>query len=254
MFRTSANPFRILLIVTVVLSLGAVLAGEAKDMAKATRHFQRGEKALKSGDAERAKLYYNKAVEAMPDFPQAHIALGNLAMGEKRFEDALHEYETARDGYPKLGKLLLDVETRRYTNSQDEIMQLRDSIQQLRTVGAGASDAAIRITQMENAIARLEAIEPPKAESAGKTPAEIHFYVGNALFQLGRLNDAVAAWELCSEGNPEFAMVYNNLALGYWKQGKLEKARESLLKAEELGFPVNPKFMQDLGLSPSDKT
>jgi hypothetical protein len=41
-------------------------------------------------------------------------------------------------------------------------------------------------------------------------------------------------------------MVHNNLALAYWKAGRLVDAKASLARAEELGFPVHPQFKADL--------
>ncbi len=85
-----------------------------------------------------------------------------------------------------------------------------------------------------------------ESKTIGVPPGEFHFYVGNAMFQLGRVDGAVESWERCRDAKPRFAMVYNNLALAYWKQGRLDDAVAALDKAGELGFPVNPDFRADL--------
>lgn len=41
-------------------------------------------------------------------------------------------------------------------------------------------------------------------------------------------------------------MVHNNLAIAYHGMGRSAQAREHLARAEELGFPVNPQFKEEL--------
>ena len=55
-------------------------------------------------------------------------------------------------------------------------------------------------------------------------PGELHFYIGNALFNMNRLDEALEAWETCARMTPRFSLVYNNLAVAYWKKGRLDRA------------------------------
>jgi Flp pilus assembly protein TadD len=59
---------------------------------------------------------------------------------------------------------------------------------------------------------------------------------------LSRDEEALEAWETCVREDPSFSLVYNNLAVAYWKAGRLDEARAALTKAEELGVQVNPEF------------
>ena len=139
--------------------------------------------------------------------------------------------------------------------NHDQIATIEDQIQHLASqTGGGASGggsaaggmAAVDIAKMRNQQEQLRAIQPPDPESATVAPGEIFFYIGNARYQLGQREEAMKAWETCRERSPDFAMVYNNLALVYMQAGRLEEARSSLATAEELGFPVNPQFKQQL--------
>ena len=105
-----------------------------------------------------------------------------------------------------------------------------------------------RITAIEVQIETLENLPPPTKAMATEPPGELDFHVGNALARLGRWEAAIEALESCIRKSPEFPAAHNNIALAYWRSGRVEDARESLVRAEALGFDVNPKFKADLGL------
>jgi tetratricopeptide (TPR) repeat protein len=236
-----------------LLGLAALLAcsvalsqATPQQISRASKLCNKAVRLLQSGDMEKARDSFNKALQEIPSYPNAHIGLGQIAMGEGDFETALSHFNQAKDGYHELGESLLDVEAKRYASAQREINQLQDSLQHIQTQSVSAGATSIDQSKMQNRIQQLQAIEPPNKETAAEPPGEIYFYIGNALFQLNRRAEALEAWETCRDKSPGFAMVYNNLALVYMQAGRLEAARESLAKAEELGFPVNPQFKQDL--------
>jgi tetratricopeptide (TPR) repeat protein len=131
-------------------------------------------------------------------------------------------------------------------------MELKDQLNNLKggaTSGAtkvGEATVNLKDQQVGAAIDKVRREDHPSRESEAGVPAEAHFLVGTALFQLQRYDDAVAAWEQAIAAKPDFAPVYNNLALAYWKTGQIDKAQASLARAEELGLRVNPQFKADL--------
>jgi tetratricopeptide (TPR) repeat protein len=217
-----------------------------KEVKAASRHVQKGDRAMKSGDVDRAKESYAKGLKACPGFPGALIGLGHVAMAESRFEDALESYTSAKGAYKEYGEALFKIETKRYGDSQKEIGELRDSMQQLSATVGSNTQAELQLAQLNNTISRLQAVQPPDRAAMNQPPGELDFYIGNAKYRLNDLEGATAAWERCRDKQPEFPMVYNNLALAYWQAGRLDEARASLDKAEELGFPVNSQFRADL--------
>lgn len=234
-------------IVAVMLSLAVsagALAADTGDISKASRFTSKGNRAMKSGDVEKAREQFEKALAASHAFPDAHLGLGMIAMRAGNFDDALQHYEAARDAYDDYGEALLDVEAKRFSDAQANIRDLQDSIQSLQSSTGG--QVSNQVAQLQNRIAMLQAVQPPQPGEDEGPPGEIYFYIGNALFQLQRVADATEAWETCREKSPDFPMVYNNLALAYWQGGRLDDAMASLAKAEELGFPVNPQFKADL--------
>ncbi|MBP7147952.1 MAG: tetratricopeptide repeat protein [Acidobacteria bacterium] len=245
---------RTLVVITAVLVGAGSCASlawadsRARELRAAAAQQQRGQKAMLAGDYEAARTHFSEALEILPAFPEAHLGLGHLEMAAQHFDAALAEYTAARDGYSQLGAMLFDVQVDRYRDAQREITVMRDQLRELQSGRVKLSEGASRTQEvrMEDAIRKLEAVQMPDKSRAGEPPGEVYFFIGTALFRLNRLDDAVQAWEQAARLNPAHAACQNNLAVAYWKQGRVEQARAALAQAEQLGATVNPQFKSDL--------
>lgn len=239
--------------------LAVVLAGtvqttsiEPVKLRQADSYLRAATKALETGNVPKARTQFEKALEAVPAFPEAHIGLGIIALGEKKPEEALQRFLRARDGYAEVGDALLDLQTRRYRDSQEEAMRLREQIDGLRRQddrAQGGVDQATRENQirgLESRLRQLEAIDVPVHSDRHDPPGEVFFHLGTAYFHLQRYDEARVAWETCAEKSPKLSWVHNNLAVLYYKAGRLAEAEASIAKAETLGLKVNPQFKADL--------
>ncbi|HEX5044372.1 MAG TPA: tetratricopeptide repeat protein [Candidatus Polarisedimenticolaceae bacterium] len=244
-----------LLLVGVTDSVLAALGTEAnsRTIQQASALCRKGAKALQQGDKARASESFEKALAVFPDFPDAHLGLGHLAMAEARFDDALQNYQRARQGYLSFGGILQGLREENYRETQRRMGQVRDQISSLgrsttnaRTDPRTEAEITRNLTLLQDELRRLEAIEPPKENAGSDPPAEVWFYIGNAQFKLEKYDEARAAWETSAQLNPSFAMIHNNLAVIYWKAGRFNDAQTELATAERLGFPVNPKMKEDL--------
>ena len=256
-----------------VLLFGLLAAAATKEVAErdlrqAMAYSQRGLAALQKGNVARAREDFERAVLKFPSIPDAHAGFGHLAMRERRFEDALREYRLAETGSMEMVSIRMQLESERFARSRDELHRLRSLQLQLaqmtnRAQGGGGGNMGSASgrnsgqiererAEIENRIRVLEAMSPPTPDASFVPPAEVLFFQGNALFDLKRTDDAILVWEAAAKRLREFGPVHNNLAVAYWKQGRLEDAWASLRRAEALGFKVNPSFRADLEKSGPD--
>ncbi len=225
----------------VLLSLLAPSAAFAEERVDAARRalifVQRAEERIDDERYRAAQRDLKRALELLPDFPPAHIGMGHVAMRAQDYARALHHYEAAREGYKTLDGLQQDVAKLRYAHAQQRIEILQDRLNQRGIV----LNSLVR-AEIENEMLRLLAVEPPTEEKPLEAPPILHFFVGNALWGLGRHEDALAEWEHCRNLQPELGAMHKNLALGYWKCGQPERALESLRAARERGVPIETEL------------
>lgn len=231
----------------------------ARDLQRAAAECQEGTRLLTANDVAKAKERFGKALGFVATYPDAHLGMGHVDMREGKFDEALKEYQLAREGYQELGESLMDLQGKRFNETQRTIGTLRDNLRNLRSSQTQNSARAdpTRIDReaamIEDQIRRLEAVQMPMRDKPTEAPGEIYFHMGNAQFRLERIDDAIASWETCAQKAPKFSMVFNNLAVVYWKKGRLDDAKKALAHAKELGFPVNPQFQADLDAASGGK-
>jgi tetratricopeptide (TPR) repeat protein len=241
-----------LLLAASLLTAGTAFAEPtAKDVMRASAFQNRGSQALEINNVEKARKYFEQAIAILPYYSEAHFGLGHIALREQRYEDALAEYRKALDGYGQSSEVRFHLEQIRYRDAQDKIRELRDQQMNLehnanasKLTEAGMNQSS---TGLDQRIRQLEQIPPPSRAATPEPPGEAHFHVGNALFRLNRLDEARQEWETCIRKSPGFPIAHNNLAVIYFKQGRIAEAEQSLAKAESLGFKVSPEFKADLG-------
>jgi tetratricopeptide (TPR) repeat protein len=235
-------PVLIAALVAAVPTASAEAGPGRVDAQRATRYCNRGERALQVGNLTKARESFTRALAIDPHFADAHLGLGHIAMAEKQYEAALAQYEIANEDYSDVGRRIYEREATRYTEARQEILELRDEI----ALRERIAPVPMQLSKLEQAVHRLEALSPPARSSLQEAPGRIHFYRGNALFRMGRRDEAVNAWETCVTASPDYAPAYNNLIVGYWTSGRITKAREILKKAESLGLFINPDLKADL--------
>jgi superkiller protein 3 len=77
-----------------------------------------------------------------------------------------------------------------------------------------------------------------KAVKINTKDALVYGSLGKALDERGKLEEAIAAYQKAIQLNPYFASIHNNLGNGLYNQGKLEEAIAAYQKAIQL----NPQF------------
>ncbi len=243
---------RILAALALVFVLGAESRAELTPMTlrKATSLCAKGAKALRTGDLEAASQRFEQALGLVRDLPDAHVGLGNIAMRRQHFEEALRHYEAARAGIVELAQ---KIKAREFENQRTQLVEaqmLQDQIGFVNSpivrMSPGRKQMLTLNLETKSAAARQESTKTPDAKSDVRIPPELFFLIGNANARLGRLEEARLNWETCTGLDPDFAPVHNNLAVLYYRTGRLDDAQEHLVRAEQLGVAVNEQFKRDL--------
>ena len=159
----------------------------------------------------------------MPEFPEAYMGLGHIAMVRGDYAAASGSYTRARDAYATISQELLDYRLQKKGQSQLEIRSRRDDIENLTKILKGGLELESRVRDIEREIDYFDRMEPPRADKRTEAPATVYFFLGNAEFHLDKLEEAVADWEEAARRAPDFGPVFNNLALAYWKIGNKEQ-------------------------------
>ena len=131
-----------------LLMLGTAEAGPAThELRQANNNYKFAQKALHAGNFSKARIYYDKALKILPNFPEAHLGMGHIAMAEKKYPEALREYELARDGWDDVGDLMFEVEMMRFLESQDQMVKIRDQVTYYRSILQSAATASMNTSR-----------------------------------------------------------------------------------------------------------
>ncbi len=83
------------------------------------------------------------------------------------------------------------------------------------------------------------------ADQRGDAKQQVEF--GIQVAQRGLWREAIYRWERAAQLDPTYAAAFNNLAVAYEHEGKLDKARDAYEKALELD-PDNAMIRQNFDL------
>lgn len=256
--RTLAVALLIGAVAGATISIGIASAAEPRSVQQvrqATHFSHKGARALKAGNLNKASELYGRALDRLAGFPEAHLGLGHVAMAERRFDDALRHYLAARDGSRQLSILLYEERRRQFEHAANRLADLRQQRSQLvhrieRSRQGGRNRATPNyqslLARLDQTVSRLESIDAPSPASAEEIPAEIHFFIGNALNRSGHFESAIAEWEWAAKRTRKFPPVHVNLAVAYWRMGRLRDAREQVRIARKHGAELNPDFIAEL--------
>jgi len=76
--------------------------------------------------------------------------------------------------------------------------------------------------------------------------AVAYYNRGNAYRSKGQYDQAIADYNNALEINPRYAMAYYNRGIAYYFKKEYDKSLENVKKAQELGYKIHPKFLEDL--------
>jgi tetratricopeptide (TPR) repeat protein len=228
-----------LLVVVPSMAAAQQLANE-EDRRAALSLYRSGEAYMRTERFEQAAQEFTRAIEKDPLFTLAHYQLGQAYMALRRYASAIIAYE----GCIAAGKTLFGLsQANRFEVERardDEIRELRASLQQMALNG--------QLNRQAHAEQHLQELERQRSSLGGtfQPSAEVLLALGSARFRNGDTNAAMADWLAAAEANPKLGEAHNNLAAGYAMSGRKQDAANAVRAAERAGYRVNPQLKRDI--------
>lgn len=218
----------------------------AQRHAEAEKHYQAGEELMRSETFEEAAREFKTALEFDPDYVLAHYSLGQAYMSLKRFPDAVGAYTNCRGVIQRQSSLDQRARTELDKQNQDELTELKQSLQRVRSGQIKGVDVEHEALKIEERIRVVENASHNGREQRFQVPADLSLALGSAYLRSGQLPDAERAYLEATQVDPKMGSAYNNLAVVYMLTSRLDDAEKSVKRAEKAGFPVSPQLKKDI--------
>ena len=178
---------------------------------KIPRHFEAAKRAEREGKLPQAIQEIQAALRLEEDNVQAYLKLGLLQQSAKKFDLALQSLEKARHYAPQEAQVALYIASA-YTHAASE-----------------SRNAA----QAEKALQTFQQV----LELDGRYAPAVHFGMGKVyLVALRQPDTAIGHLEKAAETTTNVAEAHRLLIQAYYDTRRYEQARQSLRRAQELGF------------------
>lgn len=210
-------------------------------------HYKLGNALLDMGRHQDAYFAYQKAVELKPDYADAYVNLGLALRKSGNLKAAAGAYVKALEIHPDdvttlnnlvvVAQLMEDWE--RATWCYERLVALKPDDDGLL---AGYADLLYGMGRFEGALPLYAILVAHQSDTVRS-----QFRVGLCYFDLERWPEAIEAWEKARTMEPNNASVNRSLAVAYWKAGNLAEARAAVARCTELGVPMDPEFLKELG-------
>jgi tetratricopeptide (TPR) repeat protein len=178
---------------------------------KISRHFEAAERAEREGKLPQAIQEVQAVLRLEEDSVQAYVKLASLQQSAKKFDDAIRSFEKAQQYAPQEMQLMLLV-AGAYTHAAAE------------SRNAAQAEKALQIYQQV-------------LQRDGRFAPAVHFGMGKVyLVALRQPETAVGHLEKAAEATTTVAEAHRLLIQAYYDTRRYEQARQSLRRAQHLGF------------------
>lgn len=225
----------------VTLNSGLEEANKTGDFRKAMANenqalqLQRKDKAVKTAeDAESLIAEAKEKIAKEPKNINYYLSLGNLYVQQKRFDEALQTYESARQIAAADPELDRRYSAARVSKYDQDIAALRE---------AGDENGAVAL---ENE--RAQYVFDDLYERSQRYPNDLHikYELGLQYFQNDYFDEAVQQFQLAQRNPKDRPQALSYLALCFRKKGMPDMAAEQLEQAREIVTEMGPEKMQIL--------
>ncbi|MCX5712729.1 MAG: tetratricopeptide repeat protein, partial [Candidatus Omnitrophica bacterium] len=106
---------------------------------------------------------------------------------------------------------------------------------------------------LDNREFKQAVIEYTEAIKLDKSDPKVYYYRGLANMMQNESDNALTDFSKAIQMNPNLAEAYNNRAVIYLSKKGYKKCEEDINKAEELGYKINPKLIEELNKARAQK-
>jgi len=208
-------------------------------------YYHYGKVYLESGEPENALEQFEAALEAEPDNPNILIGMGRARIQMKQYEKAVEHLEAAAKKAPDfadvhyhLGAVFLKLNRKeKAINEFKEALNINPGY----TVAKRRLDELIAPGGRDDKKVKDKKRGMEEAERVSRQ-ANIHFHMGNALFEKGMLSEAYEEYRQAVELRPNYPDIRNRLGELYVRRNDFNQACEEF----ETALEINPKYITAL--------
>jgi len=184
-------------------------------------------------------------LKQMPNHFEAHFLLAQVAYESRDFEGALGHMQISEQNLRDLAKVFEAQREALRAQEESDLMEAEANFDQLgaRNVDPGACSGILyRIRQ--KAIDDLEARKGHLHDQVRPfaIPSAYHFLHGNALYRLGRRDEALVQYRQAIQEDPAHAHAWNNLVGLQLESRAFAQARLDLERAETTHVAIRPEL------------
>ena len=223
---------------------------------------QKGVEAHKAGKAQEADQYYTAILKANPKHPDANHNMGVLAVGIGKVEEALPFFKTALEVNPSIAQFWLSyLDALIKLNRMNDAKSIFDKAKSHGIKGHGFDQLEKRLGSTPSKNTDTQGPPLEKLQSLINLHAQgqyqealtqaselleqfsnsINLYniIGATNKGLGKLDEAIEAYNKAISINPDYAEAYYNMGNAFKDLGKLDEAVEATTKL----YPSNPTML-----------
>lgn len=217
----------------------------AENRKDAIEHYQTGMDKMRVESFEEAAEEFHIAIKLDRLLVPAHYQLGETYMALKDYPMAVETLEACIAAHLDLLALRSSDHSLGQKRLDEEIDALKDTQRHMATGTSKSSSPQNDALRIESRLQELEQ-EKRRGTIPTEVPAEFSLALGSAYLRSGRMEDAQKAYADAIKVNPKMGEAHNNLAFVHFRAGRLDEAENELKAAEKAGFPVNPRFKDDV--------
>jgi tetratricopeptide (TPR) repeat protein len=190
---------------------------------------------LAKKDSKAAQARFKKAIETEPNNPAAYVALAGIYAGEKRFDEAIKEYEAVIAKNPKYlaGYMAVGTIYDLKGEGQKAESYYRKALDIKRDFGPAANNLAWNLAERGANIDEALSFAQIAKEQLPTSPAVMDT-LGYIYYLKGSYLNAIAEFQDSLSRDPANPVINHHMALAQYKTNDKAKAKEYFEKALQL--------------------